>query len=333
MAHSSFLDRLECLSEKNKNFFLRHNDGFNTILYFDDSEFDCNNNFLEHHHDNCHENEMIDMMSITNVTNFSKYIQVHIPEILNLKKSNKYDSIIKIILTLIPIYKTSDLHKIFLKKNMITQLFQEYKYGEKGMNLNDLKEIINNQSFDNDLFIQLISDYFKINLVIFTDNEIKVFSKESQYKTFIPTILIYQTTNEYFYMFSEHNCAFFTNNEKINGTILKYCVQKQLIDHKMYNKECRINQITEKRRTIKKTIKKLNRTIKKLNKETIDSNTLTQNSKKVTKTSLLKIKVKKLRSICVTNSINIRDKKGKFIKKNDLVLLLLKMKTNLNLNN
>ncbi len=213
---NSLMARLDELSESNKRLF--YSNTMSRILYYDDKSFDCEINPF--------------MMSKASIPQsparhctyeFGKLtipVKIYIapPETETLAYSGAYSDFVTCVLKAYPVYQTHDFKKKLARDYAVFALEKIYNHGP--LTVKRTKECFYKNCHDPNDLGQLLADYMHINLIVFDNLKINVFSPNSIFRVYVPTIYIYCYGDDYHYMKNELTSVF-SNEDSINYRILK----------------------------------------------------------------------------------------------------------------
>jgi hypothetical protein len=150
---------------------------------------------------------------------------------------NKYFTFTNAVLGAIN-YKRNDSRKIFFSK--LLRDFESFKlYKKYNLQYFSKKEELKNLLVENndkeDIVKYLLSLYLNINIVLFDNDNIKLFVENEQYEIFKSTIYIYENEG-LFYTMVENEETIFNSDNQINYSIQKMIINKNII-YKSCNKE------------------------------------------------------------------------------------------------
>lgn len=237
--------KLQDLSKMNKTIFFKKNKN-EGILYFDEQfVMTTNNNNIDKTQMNILSTKLQENKLI-NLGEFCYSVRVHLP----LDKFNislqQYDNPLVILINSSKkinanLHNICNLHEFYqqLYKDFIQcNLFKYFGYFNK-LDYNKLQQNLKTYQFD-ETIIQLLCDYLTINICIFTNKSIQLFSKNFKYTTFLPTFLLYFDTknNKYHYIIdtNTNNSILFVNSVQqhywtINYKLLKKQLQTDILNY------------------------------------------------------------------------------------------------------
>jgi hypothetical protein len=194
------------------------------ILYFAEDDTSSNLNFL-----NDNNNEELSFLdnnvSIdTNKNMNDKYLQLNdkVKEYFDTEKfglNGKFVSITNSILGALH-YSNNNSKQLFFEKMIkdfnVFKLFSKFKYKTKIKKKDFYNKLIELKE-DDDIIRQFISDYLNINLIIFSNDEIKTYCKTEEYDIYRVSVLLYYHNEIYSYLNDkETGKSLFTSDSEIN---------------------------------------------------------------------------------------------------------------------
>ena len=280
MDYFTLFQKLETHSNKNKDTFK----DITGILYFNNEESQQNVNFLDDNKSqvlfdikktNTEKIEKVDTFK-----NTSYYVKTHV-NLLEYNLTKKFENLIDCMLNVIN-YFNLNAKNIFFKKLLkdydVFNLYKKFNY-KKDIRRRDLRTLLINKEENNENVKQLLVDYLNINLVLITNDDIKLYCKDKDFEIYRPTIIIYEYENKYYSLEDKKTQnGIFTSEDLINIRLKKLKL----------NEEIRNIQPKETSIKIKMEVKK----------ET------------VVVINFKKMKVNELRVYCEKNGIDIKIKKS-----------------------
>ena len=202
-----------------------------------------------------------------------------------------------------------DSFKLFTKFNMKTICKKQ-----------ELKELMIEQNDNDDKIRYLISSYLSINIILFTNNDLKLYTFNNSFEIFKPTIYIYENDN-IFYLLTEGDKKVFTSNDDINYKINKIIINENITTIKQEYKE---NKKLDN--YIENTFEKKD-DIKDLTKQLEDVLVIKEETKPKNNIDYKKLKVGELRKIAINKGFKVKKLKSngkgeKFLTKAELICLL-----------
>lgn len=187
--NTQILERLQHLSDANMRFFVQNKK--NTVLYFDETEFDEQNDFLA-----------------------SKYAVS--------TKHNNYPLIFQVNWS----YKISIqllLNRLCLSSQpicSILELLNSTLYRFSQITLNK----------QNNLDIQTICNLYRVNIVLLTENTFELFVSNNCFSVYAPLFLCFKRENMYHYLFEpfENDRKLFFHNSQINYSLLRILINNEI---------------------------------------------------------------------------------------------------------
>jgi len=322
-SYKSLLAKIDELSDANKNIFCGKQKNLSEILYYDDEENKSDMNiFVKNDSDtlftvNKNIIQRIVSGNINNYKKLSQYVKSYI-DIEQYNMGNQYNTIVDCILSVLSYFNydgISMFYKKILREYDIYNLHKKYNYLSHKINRNELRNLILDKDEKHNNFRQFLSDYLNINLVIFDNNQINIYSKDFKYEIYRPTIIIYEYNNKYQYLTNKHtDMKLFLSEDEINHRLLKIYLNKEIMKYgeAKHVKEVSLNNILHKEQ----------KPVNIIEDNTTEDITTEDKVKKYTLTDLKKMKVAELRKLCHEKSLPIREGK-KYIKKQDLINSLL----------
>lgn len=242
MDYSILFKKLEEKSTQNKNIFKN----INNILYFNEDKYLPNANFLQDNNTKI----LFDMKNNTQdviekkedtFKKISNKVKMHIDlDKYNLNK--KLDNITECILNVINFYDLNCKNIFFKKLLKDYDTFNLYKkYKCKGIRKKELRNFLIKKEEENIHVKQFIVNYLNINLILFTNNDIKIFGKDSQFEIYRPTIIIYFNNGYYYYLSNKNNKKIFTSTDYINLKLKKKEINENIKNYKLTNKKVDFN--------------------------------------------------------------------------------------------
>lgn len=299
MNFEALLEQLDI--NKNKNYFLndKNKKNMSGILYFNDDTYEQQANFL----DNIEKESLYTVKTsfnvvkeenIDNFKNLSFKIKTHI-DLNKYNLNGKFYNITECLMNVLDFYNYNS-RNLFFKKLLrefdIYKLYKKYNY-RKLVKKSLLRKMLQEKNDEDEIIIQLMSDYLNINLILFSNNEMKVYSKDRIYEIYRPTIFIYKYNKIYYFLSDKQEKKIFTSDDKINLRIKKYFICESI---KNIKKE-------ETQKNIKDKIVKKDISRPKL-------------------VDFKKLKVVELRNLCIQYNIPIKEK-GKNGKMKNVVKKIL----------
>ena len=258
MEFSALLKQLDNFTEENKNMFTNKNTkDISGILYFDQDEYQSNPNFLQNNDKNSLYVFNVDNMEKNTTENDYKKLSFNVKIHIDINKYNlsmKYNNLTECLMNVLDFYNYN-AKKLFFKELLrefdIYKLYKKFNYKKLVKKTILRKSLIKNN--DNDSYVrQLLSDYLNINLIIFSNNEIKTYCKENHYEMYRPSIFIYKYNNTFQYLSNKKDIKIFTSDDKINIVFSKYFYCKEIIKRNIEKEQ----KIIENKKQQEKQIKK-----------------------------------------------------------------------------
>lgn len=225
--YSVFFSKIETLGRQNQRTF----DNVKGVMYFDDTKYGYSDYNKKGYSDRFYDivkNEQIKENTFKQLgPNVSQYIDLE-----NYSFEQKRNNLTECILDNIK-YTNIDAKNVFFKKICkdydIFNFYTKWNY-RKIVKRDDMRTALFNKD-DNDEFVrQLISDYLGINIIVFTNNEIRFYCKGLEYEIYRPTIYIYEH-EDLFYTMIKDSTGLFTSEDSQNFKIRQYFINKQIREY------------------------------------------------------------------------------------------------------
>jgi len=321
-SYKALLNKIDELSDANKNIFCGKQKNLSEVLFYDDEENGTDMNiFANNNKDTLFtvNSQLIQQIVDGNADNYKKLSQ-YVKSYIVLDDYNmgkKYNTIVDCILSVLSYFNydgVSMFYKKLLREYDIYNLHKKFKYINHKINRNELRNLIIDRDEKHKHFKQFLADYLNINLVVFNNDTINIYSQEFKYEVYRPTIIIYEYDNKYQYLINkETETKLFLSEDEVNHRLLKVYLNKEVLKYSETKPkvEISLNNILTKELQ-KEEPKKENKLIE-----------ITEEDKPYTLPELKKMKVADLRKLCQDKSLPVRDGK-KYLKKQDLIDSLMK---------
>jgi len=325
-SYKSLLAKIDELSDANKNVFCGKQKNLSEVLFYDDEENGTDMNiFANNDKDtlfsvNSNMIQKIVSGDVDNYKKLSQYVKSYI-ELDNYNISKKYKTIVDCILSVLSYFNydgVSMFYKKILREYDIYNLHKKYNYLNHKINRNELRNLIIDKDEKHDHFKQFLADYLNINLVIFDNEGINIYSQEFKYEVYRPTIIIYEYDNQYQYLINkETETKLFLSEDEINHRLFKLYLNREVVHvgEVKHQEEVSLNHILTKELP-KEEPKKEKEIVEVVEEDKVETKTYTL-------TELKKMKVADLRKLCQEKSLPVKEGK-KFMKKQDLIDSLMK---------
>lgn len=168
--------------------------------------------------------KQINHLSLIKFNYFTPYLKQYIPD--NFYLSHQFNNIFETILTII------DDKFIYYNKNERINSFKLFLLKNVKFNKTKIYKIINNKLKNIDMLLQFISNFFNINIILFTSDKHKIFySLHNNIQT--PFIIIYIINDKYYSIDNDSDKIYLHKKYNFLNKIIKNFVN---IDMKKYNK-------------------------------------------------------------------------------------------------
>ena len=280
MDYFTLFQKLETHSNKNKDTF---ND-ITGILYFNNEESQQNVNFLDDNKSqvlfDIKETNTETIEKVDTFKNTSYYVKTHV-NLLEYNLTKKFENLTDCMLNVIN-YFNLNAKNIFFKKLLkdydVFNLYKKFNY-KKDIRRRDLRTLLINKEENNENVKQLLVDYLNINLVLITNDDIKLYCKDKDFEIYRPTIIIYEYENKYYSLEDKKTQnGIFTSEDLINIRLKKLKLNEE------------IKNIQPKETSVKIKMEVKEETVVVIN--------------------FKKMKVNELRAYCEQNGVDIKIKKS-----------------------
>ena len=230
--YSAFFSKMEQMGNQNQRTF----NGAREIMYFNDTSY-SQSNYNERGYSDRYYDTVKEEIKEDTFKNFNQYVKQYIG-IENYSLEQKRDNLTECILENIK-YTNIDAKNVFFKKLSkdydVFNLYTKMKY--RKIVKRDVMRTALYAKDDNDEFVrQLIADYLGINIIVFTNDEIRFYCKNLDYEIYRPTIYVYEHEDSFYTMIKD-NSGLFTSEDAQNFKIRQYFINKEIKSFERKTKE------------------------------------------------------------------------------------------------
>ena len=222
--YSAFFSKMESMGRQNQRTF----DNVKGIMYFDDTSYgksDYNQQGCSDRFYDVVEEEPLQEDTFRKLrANVSQYIEME-----KYSLEQKRDNLTECVLDNIK-YTNIDAKNVFFKKmSKDYDVFNFYtKWNYRKIVKRDVMRTALYNKDDNDEFVrQMMADYLGINLIVFTNDEIRFYCKGLDYEIYRPTIYIYEHENSFYTMIKDDS-GLFTSEDAQNFKIRQFFINKEV---------------------------------------------------------------------------------------------------------
>lgn len=237
--YSAFFAKMDSMGRQNQRFF----DDVKAVMYFDDTDYVQSN-----YNEKGSSDRFYDVVKDEQITEDTfRKLKTIVSQFIELEKyslEQKRDNLTECILDNIK-YTNIDAKNVFFKKMCkdydIFNFYTKWNY-RKIVKRDTIRKALFNKN-DNDEYVrQLLSDYLGINIIVFTNDEIRFYCKGLEYEIYRPTVYIYEHEDSFYTMIKDSS-GLFTSEDSQNFKIRQYFINKEIVEYTKKEEDVKPNNL------------------------------------------------------------------------------------------